>query len=91
MCGGGLNGGVVGNKQKLSVQNPPDGAEYEVTMTSAIGCTSTLKAIIEKTMIAPEFTCDSLTDICYPTTVHLAQRAYASGSRSHIGTGIYQK
>ena len=76
----GPNGGVVGNKQKLSVQNPPDGAEYEVTMTSAIGCTSTLKAIIEKTMIAPEFTCDSLTDICYPTTVHLAQRAYASGS-----------
>ncbi len=76
----GPNGGVVGNKQKLSVQNPPDGAIYEVTMTSAIGCTSTLTAEIFKTMIAPEFTCDSLTDICYPTTVHLAQHAYASGS-----------
>ena len=74
------NGGVAGTNQKLSVLNPPDGAQYTVTMTSAIGCTSTLSAVIEKTMIAPEFTCDSLTEICHPTTVNLAQRAYASGS-----------
>jgi gliding motility-associated-like protein len=76
----GPNGGVVGNNQKLSIQNPPDGATYTVTMQSAIGCTSTLSCVIEKTMIAPDFTCDSLTNICYPTTVHLAQFAYASGS-----------
>ena len=76
----GPNGGVVGNNQKLSIQNPPDGATYTVTMQSAIGCTSNLSCVIEKTMIAPDFTCDSLTDICYPTTVHLAQFAYASGS-----------
>ena len=76
----GPNGGTVGNNQKLSIQNPPDGATYTVTMQSAIGCTSTLSCVIEKTMIAPDFTCDSLTNICYPTTVHLAQFAYASGS-----------
>ena len=76
----GPNGGTVGNNQKLSIQNPPDGATYTVEMTSAIGCISTLSCVIEKTMIAPDFTCDSLTNICYPTTVHLAQFAYASGS-----------
>ncbi|MDD4209412.1 MAG: gliding motility-associated C-terminal domain-containing protein [Bacteroidales bacterium] len=74
------NGGVVGTNQKLSIQNPPDGATYTVTMTSAIGCTSTLSCVIEKTMIAPDFTIDSLTNICHPTKVHLAQFAYASGS-----------
>jgi gliding motility-associated-like protein len=74
------NGGLVGTNQKLSIQNPPDGATYTVTMTSAIGCTSTLSCVIEKTMIAPDFTIDSLTNICYPTKVHLAQFAYASGS-----------
>ncbi|MDD4209578.1 MAG: gliding motility-associated C-terminal domain-containing protein [Bacteroidales bacterium] len=76
------NNQIVGSNQKLSIQNPPDGATYTVTMTSAIGphCTCNLSCVIEKTMIAPDFTIDSLTNICYPTKVHLAQFAYASGS-----------
>jgi len=74
------NGGIVGNNQKLNIQNPPDGATYTVTMQSAIGCTSNLSCVIKKAMITPDFTCDSLTDICFPTTVHLVQCAYASGS-----------
>jgi len=74
------NGDKIGYSQKLSIPNPPDGETYTVEMTSAIGCTSNLSCVIEKTMIAPDFTCDSLTNICYPTTVHLTQFAYASGS-----------
>jgi len=49
-------------------------------MTSAIGCSSTLSCTIKQTFISPDFTCDSITDKCYPSTVHLAQYAYASGS-----------
>ena len=78
----GPDGQFLGTNRRLSIQNPSDGAEYTVTMACPIkGCLSTLSCVIEKTMIAPDFTCDSLTDICYPTTVHLAQYAYASGSK----------
>jgi len=74
-------GVIVGIERELVLQNPPDGETYTVTMTSAIGCTSTLSCLIEKTMIAPDFIIDSLTNLCYPTKVHLAQTAYTSRSK----------
>ncbi len=74
------NGEVVGTNQKLSVLNPPDAAQYTVVITSASGNADTLSSIIKRTLITPEFTCDSLSKICYPTSVNLRQQAYASGS-----------
>ena len=70
-------GTVVGSSRRISVQNPPDGTVYTCQIMSEIGCTSTLTAIIQKTMIAPDFTC--YYDTCRHA-VRLTQMAYASGS-----------
>lgn len=70
-------GNVVGHQQRYNAQDPPDGMIYTCELTSAIGCTSTLSALIQKTMIAPEF--NLWVDTC-AHKIRVVQMAYASGS-----------
>lgn len=70
-------GNVVGYQQRYNAQDPPDGMIYTCELTSAIGCTSTLSAVIQKTMIAPEFSL--YVDTC-AHKIRVVQMAYASGS-----------
>ena len=70
-------GNVVGVTRKYNAQNPPDGTVYTCELMSAIGCSSKLSAVIQKTMIAPEFL-HSLDTCAHEVT--LIQVAYATGS-----------
>jgi gliding motility-associated-like protein len=70
-------GQVVGTARKFNAQNPPDGTVYTCELMSAIGCSSKLEAVIQKTMIAPEFA-RSLDTCTHEVT--LVQMAYATGS-----------
>ena len=77
----GPNGGVVGNTQKLSIQNPSLGLRYSVTMQSTIGCISVLNVKIEKPILDADFTCDSTSHACYPSGVRLTSNATALGAK----------
>jgi len=48
-------GAVVGSSQTLTLVNPTEGAVYSCTMTSATGCTVTLKSTIVKYVIKTDF------------------------------------
>ncbi|MFA5640192.1 MAG: T9SS type A sorting domain-containing protein, partial [Bacteroidales bacterium] len=77
----GPNGGVVGNTQKLSIQNPSLGLRYSVTMQSATGCILVLEATIQKSTINPDFTCDARSHVCYPSEVTLTSHATVDGMK----------
>ena len=78
----GPNGGVVGTNQTLVLQNPIDSSQYVVTLTSAIGCSSSLTYTISANEIFADFICDSNTYQCYPSGVIL--NAKASSTKSKI-------
>lgn len=80
-----VNGNIVGNNQKLSIQNPNDSSVYTVTMTSAMGCTSVLTCKVDCHEVEANFICDSTTYKCFPTGVLLADRSSTNNGEISYG------
>jgi len=73
---------VIDTMQILHVKDPAEGASYTCTMTSATGCTVTLKSTISKYNLKPEFTSYMLD--CFSNTVQFNN----TSSTTH-GTLLY--
>lgn len=73
-------GKIIGNKQRISLlyESSPDLSEFEVTMTSTCGYEATRVYRIIRDCVFPEFSCDTLNNKCYPTSIILNSLATCS-------------